>query len=254
VADGFDIDFARACSHRVAANATPGLDSLAPDQASVATAILGCRKGRPPRPGAQAHLPLYRSKGERMFLAEPLLGNRDRRTFVGLSARWWNPANGPTGKESLMPAQKLKEFLDRNNVKYVSIQHSPAYTAQEVAAMTHISGRDLAKTVIVKIEGKAAMVVLPANRKVVLPDLRDALEAEQIKLATEEEFKSLFPDCEIGAMPPFGNLYDMDVYVAPNLAAEKEIAFNAGTHTEAIKLAYADFERLVKPKLIPFTT
>ncbi len=153
-----------------------------------------------------------------------------------------------------MPAKKLKEFLDRQNIKYVSIQHSPAYTAQEVAASAHVSGRDMAKTVIVKIEGKMAMVVLPANRKVVLSDLREILGAEQVKFASEEEFKGQFPDCEIGAMPPFGNLYGMDVYVAPALAEDTEIAFNAGTHTEVIKMAYADFERLVKPRVISFAT
>lgn len=153
-----------------------------------------------------------------------------------------------------MPARKLKEYLDSQKIKYVSIQHSPAYTAQEVAAMTHISGRDLAKTIIVKVEGVAAMAVLPANRKVVLSDLREALGAEKVKFATEDEFRSRFPDCEVGAMPPFGNLYDMGVYVSPGLAQEEEIAYNAGTHTEVIKMAYKDFERLVKPKVISFTT
>jgi Ala-tRNA(Pro) deacylase len=153
-----------------------------------------------------------------------------------------------------MPARKLKEFLDRNTIKYVSIQHSPAYTAQEVAASAHISGRDMAKTVIVKIEEAVVMVVLPANRKVALSELRELLGADKVKLATEEEFQSLFPDCEIGAMPPFGNLYGLPVYVAPSLAEEAEIAFNAGTHTEVIQLAYRDFDRLVQPKLMNFTT
>jgi Ala-tRNA(Pro) deacylase len=153
-----------------------------------------------------------------------------------------------------MPSRKLKEFLNSHQIKYVSIQHSPAYTAQEVAASTHVSGRDFAKAVVVKIAETMAMVVLPANRKVVLADLREALGAEKARLATEEEFQSLFPDCEIGAMPPFGNLYGLQVYVAPSLAAEAEIAFNAGTHTEIIKMAYADFERLVKPTVIGFTT
>lgn len=153
-----------------------------------------------------------------------------------------------------MPSQKLKQFLDSHNVKYVSIQHSPAYTAQEVAASSHVSGRGFAKTVVVKIDGTMALVVLPANRKVVLADLREALGATQVKLATEEEFQARFPDCEVGAMPPFGNLYGMEVYVAPNLAEEAEITFNAGTHTEVIKMAYSDFARLVQPKVIPFTT
>ncbi len=152
-----------------------------------------------------------------------------------------------------MPARKLKDYLNSHQIKYVSIQHSPAYTAQEVAASAHVSGRDFAKTVIVKIEGTPAMVVLPANRKVVLAELREALGAEKARFATEEEFQSLFPDCEIGAMPPFGNLYGIEVYVAPSLAAEAEIAFNAGTHTEIIQMAYRDFEQLVTPKVVNFT-
>jgi len=98
------------------------------------------------------------------------------------------------------------------------------------------------------------MAVLPANRKVVLADLREVLGAEKARFATEEEFQKLFPDCEIGAMPPFGNLYGIEVYVAPSLAQETEIAFNAGTHTEIIKMAYRDFEQLVKPKVVNFTT
>jgi Ala-tRNA(Pro) deacylase len=153
-----------------------------------------------------------------------------------------------------MPARKLKEYLNSHQIKYLSIQHSPAYTAQEVAASAHVSGRDFAKTVIVKIEGAPAMVVLPANRKVVLSDLREVLGAEKAQFATEEEFQNLFPDCEVGAMPPFGNLYGIEVYVAPSLAEEAEIAFNAGTHTEIIKMAYRDFEQLVKPKVVNFTT
>lgn len=153
-----------------------------------------------------------------------------------------------------MPARKLKEYLNTHQIKYVSIQHSPAYTAQEVAASAHVSGRDFAKTVIVKIEEAPVMAVLPANRKVVLADLREVLGAEKARFATEEEFQKLFPDCEIGAMPPFGNLYGIEVYVAPSLAQETEIAFNAGTHTEIIKMAYRDFEQLVKPKVVNFTT
>lgn len=153
-----------------------------------------------------------------------------------------------------MPAKRLKEYLDSQNVRYISIQHSPAYTAQEVAASSHVSGRDFAKTVIVHIEDKLAMLILPANRKVVLSDLREMLDAENVRLATEREMKELFPDCETGAMPPFGNLYGMEVFVAPSLTADPEIAFNAGTHTEVIKMAYEDFDRLVQPKVLSFTT
>lgn len=153
-----------------------------------------------------------------------------------------------------MPASKLKEFLNSRGIKYVSLQHSPAFTAAEIAASTHVSGRDFAKTVIVKIGGTLAMVVVPANRKLVLSDLREFLETDRVKLATEAEFQGAFPDCEIGAMPPFGNLYGMPVYVAASLAAEREIAFNACTHTEAIKMAYEDFEQLVHPEKIDLIT
>ena len=153
-----------------------------------------------------------------------------------------------------MPVRKLKEFLDRENVKYVSIIHSPAYTAQEVAASAHVTGRELAKTVIVQLDGEMAMAVLPANRKIVLQDLREVTGSDQVKFASEDEFRQKFPECETGAMPPFGNLYGMEVYAAESLAANTEIAFNAGSHTEVIKLAYRDFERLVHPRAMSFTT
>src|SRR5215469_7033401 len=135
-----------------------------------------------------------------------------------------------------MPVKKLKEFLDKEGVKYVSIIHSPAYTAQEVAASAHITGRELAKTVIVQLDGEMAMAVLPANRKIVLQDLREVTGSDQVKFASEEEFQSKFPECETGAMPPFGNLYGMDVYVAEGLTQNEEIAYNAGSHTELIRM------------------
>jgi Ala-tRNA(Pro) deacylase len=153
-----------------------------------------------------------------------------------------------------MPVKKLKEFLDKENIKYVSIVHSPAYTAQEVAASAHITGRELAKTVIVQLDGEMAMAVLPANRKIILQDLREATGSDQVKFVAEDDFKKKFPDCETGAMPPFGNLYGMQVFAAASLANNAEIAFNAGSHTEIIKLAYKDFERLVQPKVMSFTT
>ena len=153
-----------------------------------------------------------------------------------------------------MPVKTLKEFLDREKIKYVSIVHSTAYTAQEVAASAHITGKELAKTIIVELDGKMAMAVLPANRKIVLQDLREVTGSEEVKFASEEEFKKQFPDCETGAMPPFGNLYGMEVYVAESLTDNEEIAFNAGSHTEVIKLAYKDFEHLVRPKVVSFTT
>ena len=153
-----------------------------------------------------------------------------------------------------MIARKLKEFLNQNQVKYVTITHSPAYTAQEVAASAHVAGRHMAKTVIIHLAGRLAMAVLPANRKIILQDLLNLTGSEDVRFATESEFASRFPDCEVGAMPPFGNLYGMDVYVAPALAEDGRLAFNAGSHTEIIELAYTDFARLVNPKLMMFTT
>ncbi|MCE5267703.1 MAG: YbaK/EbsC family protein [Planctomycetaceae bacterium] len=148
-----------------------------------------------------------------------------------------------------MPVKKLKEFLDSNEVKYISINHSAAYTAQEIAASAHVRGKDLAKTVIVTLDGKMAMAVLPASRKVSFDLLREASDADNVQLASERAFCDMFPGCEIGAMPPFGNLYGMEVYVSNLLAEDKEIAFNAGSHTELIRLGFNDFQRLVKPKM-----
>lgn len=153
-----------------------------------------------------------------------------------------------------MPVKILKQFLDSNHVKYMSVVHSPAYTAQEVAQSLHMSGRAMAKVVIVELDGDLAMAVLPATRKIVSQDLRDITGCDNVRLASEMEFKSRFPDCEVGAMPPFGNLYGMEVYASEELARNKEIAFNAGSHVEVIRMAYADFERLVEPKVLEFTT
>ena len=153
-----------------------------------------------------------------------------------------------------MPSKKLKEFLDENKIKYVTIKHSSAYTAQEIAAIAHIPGKDLAKTVIIKINGKMAMAVLPASYKVSFEELKQFFGLNEVRLAYEQEFMDKFPDCEVGAMPPFGNLYGMEVYVAESLAEDEEIAFNACSHTELIKMNFSDFEKLVNPKKIRFST
>ncbi|MCK4579025.1 MAG: YbaK/EbsC family protein [Candidatus Marinimicrobia bacterium] len=149
-----------------------------------------------------------------------------------------------------MPVQKLKDFLDSQKVKYTTSSHSMAFTASEVAASAHVSGKEMAKTVMVKVDGKLAMVVLPAPEFVSMELLRDVTNADEVELATERDFKDQFPDCEIGAMPPFGNLYDLETYVDASLTEDKEIAFNAGTHTEIIKMAYEDFHDLVQPKVV----
>jgi Ala-tRNA(Pro) deacylase len=152
-----------------------------------------------------------------------------------------------------MPVKKLKAFLDENNVRYVSIKHSRAYTAQEIASSVHVSGNEFAKTVMIKIDGHMAMAVLPASYQVDFELLRKAFGTQKVTLASEAEFIRFFPDCDIGAMPPFGNLYDMPVYVAESLVANQEIAFNAGSHTEIIKLSFEDYQRLVQPNIFKFS-
>jgi len=146
-----------------------------------------------------------------------------------------------------MPIKTLTAHLDDNNVEYVMIRHSPAYTAQKVAAAAHIPGRGLAKTVMVKLDGKLAMAVLRATDKVDLDLLRGTAGAENAELASEADFKDAFPGVEQGAIPPFGNLFDLNVFVDEALAKDALIAFNAGSHTELIQLDYGDFERLVRP-------
>ena len=153
-----------------------------------------------------------------------------------------------------MPATRLKEFLDQQHIKYVTIRHSRAFTAQETAETAHISGKELAKTVMVKLDGKMAMAVLPADEQVDLELLKSSAHARSATLASEAEFTKLFPQCEVGAMPPFGNLYNQDVYVEESLTADETIAFNAGSHAELIQLHYSDYAKLVKPKVIRMST
>jgi Ala-tRNA(Pro) deacylase len=149
-----------------------------------------------------------------------------------------------------MPVKALKEFLDNHHVKYMCINHSPGFTAQEIAASAHVSGKQLAKTVIVKIGDRLAMVVLPANEHVNFAALKDAAKVGAADLARESDFKGKFPECEVGAMPPFGNLYDMPVYVSNHLGEYEQIIFNAGSHSELMKMAYKDFVHLVHPTVV----
>lgn len=152
-----------------------------------------------------------------------------------------------------MPMDRLREFLDRNEVRYVSIRHSPAFTAQEIAAKAHVPGGELAKTVMVKVDGAIHMAVIPASRLVDFDRLREIAAARRVELADERDFSNLFPGCELGAMPPFGNLFGMRVFVSEELTKDEEIAFNAGSHTELIRMTYADFHRLVDPVVSSFT-
>jgi Ala-tRNA(Pro) deacylase len=145
-----------------------------------------------------------------------------------------------------MPSSRVKEFLDGNAIKYVCIAHSPAYTARDIATSAHVSVRELAKTVIVFLDDKLAMAVVPASARVNLARLKEIAGATAINVATEREFRQIFPDCETGAMPPFGNLYSIPVYLDESLYRD-ELTFNAGSHRELIQMKFDDFVRLAQP-------
>lgn len=152
-----------------------------------------------------------------------------------------------------MPVKKLVEFLDANDVRYITFNHSPAYTAREIAASTLVPRREFAKTVIVNIDGRLAMAVVPASRHVDIEALKSLATAKAVELADEDTFRKHFPDCDVGAMPPFGNLYDMPVYVDTIIEDDDDISFNAGNHTQVIRMACDDFLRLVEPVIGSFS-
>lgn len=147
---------------------------------------------------------------------------------------------------------KLREFLDQNGVHYEVGSHRLAFTAQEVAAAQHVPGKELAKVVMLRSGTAFIMTVLPAPYRVDIERAKVALGKSDLSLATEQEFKNLFPQCEPGAEPPFGNLYNLPVYVDQTLTRDEDIVFNAGSHTQTIKMKYADFARLVQPKVAAF--
>jgi Ala-tRNA(Pro) deacylase len=151
-----------------------------------------------------------------------------------------------------MPCPKLKDFLDRNEIKYELIHHPTTYTAQLTATSSHVPPEELAKTVMVNRDGQLAMAVVTATKRVDITALHAATFASSMRLASELEFKQQFPDCDAGAMPPFGNLYGMEVFVDEALTRDPRIAFNAGSHDELVRMAYSDFERLVQPKVLKF--
>lgn len=146
---------------------------------------------------------------------------------------------------------RLKSFLDEQRIRYTLMSHSPAYTAQAAAATLHVPGRELAKTVVVRSNGDTMLAVLPASAHVNLKKLA-ALVGKPVRLANEQEFSGLFPDCELGAMPPFGQLYNLPVYVDRSLSADEEIVFNAGTHRDAVRMRFQDFEQLARPNVASF--
>ena len=148
--------------------------------------------------------------------------------------------------------EKLENYLRGQQIPFQEQQHPIAFTAQDVAAREHIPGKQVAKVVVVFADGKEVMLVLPASYRVDFNRLAPALGASQVRLADEIELRTAFPDCDVGAMPPFGNLYQLPVYVDKSLAEDETIVFPVGTHTETMSLKYADFERVVKPTLAEF--
>lgn len=155
--------------------------------------------------------------------------------------------------EAAMLSPRLHHFLDERHAPYTTLTHDRTVTAQQTANAAHISTRNFAKTVMLKIDGALAMMVMPAAYKADLTRLSRALGGREVELAQEEEFRDAFADCELGAMPPFGNLYGMRVYVDSRLAEQPEIAFNAGSHTELVRMPYAEFQQLVVPEPLYLT-
>ena len=149
--------------------------------------------------------------------------------------------------------RKLQEYLDEHRIKYQVLTHSTAYTAQEVAQAQHVPGKMVAKVVMVKKEnGTPVMLVLPASHKVDFVRLREVLGDARAELEQEREFRDLFPGCETGAEPPFGNLFNLDTVVDSALARDKELVFNAGSHWQTVRMRYADYARLVRPRVAEF--
>jgi len=145
--------------------------------------------------------------------------------------------------------KKLKELFDEAKVSYEVYNHPLAYTAQEIAALQHFSGKEMAKVVMLEVDHRLIMGVIPGSRKIDLNTVKASLDAKEVKLATEQDFISRFPECEIGAMPPFGNLFGLPVVVDPTLEKDEHIYFNAGNHVQTVRLAYKDFVRLVDPQV-----
>lgn len=150
--------------------------------------------------------------------------------------------------------RRLKDYLDGQQVPYQVLAHQEAYSAPEIAQALHVPGKELAKVVMVRVGERFVMTVLPADWKVDLKRLKEVFGTNHVRLATEKELKGLFPDCQVGTMPPFGNLYGLEVYVDQSLTQDEEIVFQAGTHVEAVKLRYQGFADLVRPTVVGFHT
>jgi Ala-tRNA(Pro) deacylase len=149
--------------------------------------------------------------------------------------------------------ERLEQYLTEHDVAFSEQHHRRAWSAQHIAAIEHVPGSEFAKVVMVMADDRPVMMVVPASRWLRLENAGAALQADDVRLANEIEFAPLFPDCELGAMPPFGNLYDMPVYVDQHLSQNDEIVIQAGTHTDTIRIRYSDFERLAHPVVVPLT-
>lgn len=152
-----------------------------------------------------------------------------------------------------MPARAIKKYLEENDVPYESLPHTRTYTAQETAERLHVHGWEVAKPVVLDADGELILAVLPAPAQLDIVKVKGATGASHVHVATESQFAEAFPDCDVGAMPPFGPLYHMKVWVDPRLAQQENIVFNAGTHDEAIRMRYKDFLHLVRPTIAELT-
>jgi len=188
-------------------------------------------------------------KQHRLFVSQQF-SRKSRSTEVGMI---FVAANLETGKGGIyMPIlRRLKELLDEAKVSYEVYNHPLAYTAQEIAAQQHFSGKEMAKVVMLEVDRRLIMGVIPGSQKINLNTAKTSLAAKEVRLATEDEFISRFPECEIGAMPPFGNLFGVSVVVDPALEKDEYIYFNAGNHVQTVRLKYADFAQLVRPQVAP---
>jgi Ala-tRNA(Pro) deacylase len=149
--------------------------------------------------------------------------------------------------------QRIRDYLDSQNVPYQWLPHTQAFPAQEVAHALHVSGKHFAKAIVLHADRRLVMAVLAASRRLSLDELEDALEAKRVEMAPEDELAELCPDCELGAFPPFGNLYGMDVWIDRALGDSEEIVFNAGSHKDALRMKYSDYVKLTKPRVSSFS-
>ncbi|HXH21418.1 MAG TPA: YbaK/EbsC family protein [Dehalococcoidia bacterium] len=148
--------------------------------------------------------------------------------------------------------EKLRDLFDRHGAHYELVAHPTAYTAQEAAQAAHVPGHEFCKSVVVYIDGKPGMLVLPAPHVVSIAAVRDALGARDVRLATEKEMAELFPDCDVGAQPPFGGPWRLPVYVDSGLLDAKEVVFEAGLHTQAVMMPLQDYLKVASPRVLDF--